>query len=60
MDKKDTESATRSSKDQLTRILTYLKKAIKFGKLAEVYMKILTLLENFPERSPTYLNSVDV
>ena len=59
VNKDDTESATDRPEDKVARTLTYLKKAIIFGKRAKFYMTMLTLVENLPEMSPTYLNSIN-
>ncbi len=59
MDKNDTESAIGRPEDKLARILTYLEKAIRFGKQAKVYMKILRLIEDLPKGSPIFLNSIN-
>lgn len=59
VNKNDTESATGRPEDKFARTLTYLKKAIIFGKHANFYMTMVTLVENLPEISPTYLNSIN-
>lgn len=58
MDKNDTESVKERPEDKFARTLTYLKKVIRFGNQAYDYRKILKLLENSPESSPTFLNSI--
>ena len=59
MNKNDTESATGRTEGKLARTLTYLKRAIKFGKRAKFYMTMLTSVKNLPEMSPKYLNSIN-